>query len=222
MLKRVLSLMIVFTICLVTMSCSKKYEKSEKDQQEPITGATISGVQMEPDLSYTLYCSDTVVKGTVIREISEGHTNPSGTDKNMAGDVITYAVLTRYSFRVEESFLGDLKPGDEIVVGASNYLFFTYDELNDPDVKISTDRPEFKLSEGQQGVFCLKYDESYATSPDETCYLVTHHAHGVFTSEDGEHYVSAKGTEFDVSELPAVIEESKAKWDEIMKNTPEI
>ena len=217
MLKRILSIILIAVFCLVSAACSRNTPVSNQKKS-----MRVSHSEMAPNLSYTLYCSDAVIRGTVLEKISEGHTNESGNELNVDGEPIGNAYIIRYKVRVEETFSGDPVPGSEIVVGAVNYRMIPYEYLNNSNVEFSTDAGLFTLEEGMEGVFCLNNNRALAKTEAEIGYTVVHDAHGVFTSEDGEHYVSAKGTEFDVSELPAVIEESKAKWDEEAKNTPEI
>lgn len=156
----------------------------------------ISSSQAEITLDDLLSTSELIVAGEVLDTLSEEHTNPDGTLKNYMGDPVIKAMATSYSFRIDEVYKGDAKPGDTIVVKVMNDKYLLPEEA--AMYHVYSDEEDFYLEEGRTGIFCLLYADHYvsADAPEgEAGYVVVYQEDGIFEMDDSavsNHYVNGQ------------------------------
>ena len=111
---------VILTVVSLLSSCSMNHQSDDIFQVEihqgeqetvlsSISSKTHATTEM-PDLAKLLERSDVIIKGQVLQQINQTRANPEGDKVNKYGQVIENALLTYYSFRVDESFLGDYAP----------------------------------------------------------------------------------------------------------------
>lgn len=161
------------------------YEELEKEDYT----VEIQSSSIYPDFDLAVSVSDAIVKGEVIEEYESGHSNPTDEAVNALGETIPYGIVTKYSFRVDEVYKGDLKPGDVISIEtayATGLRFSDYDKYN-----VILDGTPFGLTAGQNGIFLLAKDEIWTEPASGDFYVVVHGEWGFLKGPDSDGFYSS-------------------------------
>ena len=192
-------------------------KQSEKSDPDPIESDTprqteterqsdhvsVEGSMPTPDLSFMIYASSEIVRGTVVGEGVTRETNPTGEAINGMGELIPrYGIISFFDLRVEEVFKGDVRPGDVI-------RLFSVEEIvvfGDPDYKVSP----YRLNKGQTGIFCICKDDIWTEPSEGTFYDICEE--GVFDRVDENGIYHSRVFDLDPDDLPALIAAADEKW----------
>lgn len=202
-------------VCIALLAGVVIMAKSERTQKKNIVVITNANATAGPEanegLMYQMFhYSDNIVKGEVLDFLEEVHSNPSGEDVNKDGNVITLAMIAKYSFRVDEVIVGDLEPGDIITIGITNHTGYSYEFLQN-NVVINETTEYGYLEAGQSGIFFLCSDGRFQKASDTDKLYMTHET-GIFdkVNEDGL-YVSRRFT-IDPAEIPELKVKAEEYW----------
>lgn len=205
MRRLVMIVFVILTVVSLLSSCSMNHQSDDIFQVEihqgeqetvlsSISSKTHATTEM-PDLAKLLERSDVIIKGQVLQQINQTRANPEGDKVNKYGQVIENALLTYYSFRVDESFLGDYAPGDVITVAVANYD--VDDDGNGPIKAVF-------LEEGCSGIFCFAFNPIVTTEDNGDIPFLTSEW-GIFTDEDGNGVFDSAKLTFEADKLPDII-----------------
>ena len=178
---------------------------SDPDKEDIIV--PIEGSQITPDFDLAVSISDAIVKGEVIEEYESGHSNPTGKALNAIGETIPYGIVTKYSFRVDEVYKGDLKPGDVIsleTVLDTGIPASVYEKYN-----VILDGTPFELTAGQSGIFLIAKDEVWTEPTSGDFYVVVHGEWGFLKGPDGDGFYSSRVYKATPASLVSLIDELK-------------
>lgn len=221
-------LVIVLASCGIQESDQKVAIKNnsadaQKEEQESIPDAEtevkdvirIQHSEISPDLSFTLSVSDIVVDGTILEKISEGHSNPSGTEKNACGENIPYGIVTKYLLRVDKVYFGEVNENDIITIDTSFDTGVSMEDMN--KVEIISDETPIELTDGDNAIFCLAKDDIWVKPEDGDVYIIVHDDWGIFDYSESDDMFYSKVYSFKESELTTLIEGSKIKWNNLLQ-----
>ena len=161
---------------------------NEKLEKEDYT-VQIEGCQITPDFDLAVSVSDAIVKGEVIEEYESGHSNPTGKALNAIGETIPYGIVTKYFFRVDEVYKGDLKPGD--VISLETVLDTGIPDADYEKYNVILSVTPFELTAGQSGIFLIAKDEIWTEPASGDFYVVVHGEWGFLKGPDGDGFYSS-------------------------------
>jgi len=169
--------------------CEARLDLIRAETEKEDYTVEIQNSNIYPDFDLAVSISDAIVKGEVIEEYESGHSNPTDVEVNALGETIPFGIVTKYSFRVDEVYKGDLNPGDVISLETAydtGLRAADYDKYN----VILAGTP-FGLTAGQSGIFLLAKDEVWTSPASGDFYAVVHNEWGVLEGPDSEGYYSS-------------------------------
>lgn len=191
--------------------------------EEPTESATENGderieinyLQAVSSLESLIQRTEGIVYGEVIAEAEPVHTNPDGRLMNGYGEPVEYAMKYQYSFRVDESFVGDVQKDDVIKVNVFNDYHIPYG--TDPE-NVYTNYVNYHLKVGEKYVlFIYFWDRRTAEenpTPETVGYETNGWKEGVFGEcEDGmwRSLILPPDECFTLEELPGLIAKHRIK-----------
>ena len=175
------------------------------DLIEKSNGSSGSACMTTPDLSFTIYVSSEIVRGTVVAEGETRRSNPTGEGINGMGESIPRdGVISFYDLRVEEVFKGDVRPGDVIRI-------FSVAPITAPDLEVEDEFP-YRLELGQAGIFCIDKDDIWTEPSEGVAYGIVESGRGVFDRVDGNGIYHSFVYDLNPADLPALIAAADEKW----------
>ena len=219
-MKKAIIVFLVFSF-LISVLCSctpgninesrndKESDSSFNSDLADISESDNISEEKDPDLLYSIYRSDLIVKGKVTKFISKNIVDYSAADSKYSESTKT-GEITKYMLEIEEIVKGNTDGSNSIVIFTDNDTASLDNDIMSRYNVIYEELP-FELELGMEGYFCLESDNRFSEE-NGSDYLVVNNGRGVFDLIDDNGLYHSTAYTVNPDDFPDLISEADAMY----------